>query len=83
MFVTLLETLRLRLHGKKSRIFKISDGVDFLGYRIFPKSRRYLLGERIETLLLDIMQRWGHRLTLITSRLDSSKVLIPNSLAAQ
>ncbi len=31
-----LETLRLRLHENKSRIYRTSDGVDFLGYRIFP-----------------------------------------------
>ncbi len=31
-----LDTLRLRLHENKSRIFRITDGVDFLGYRIFP-----------------------------------------------
>ncbi|MCP4253061.1 MAG: RNA-dependent DNA polymerase [Candidatus Scalindua sp.] len=31
-----LDTLRLRLHENKSRIFRTADGVDFLGYRIFP-----------------------------------------------
>lgn len=31
-----LKTLRLRLHENKSRIYRTSDGVDFLGYRIFP-----------------------------------------------
>ncbi len=31
-----LATLRLKLHPKKSRTFKTSDGVDFLGYRIYP-----------------------------------------------
>ena len=31
-----LKTLRLRLHVNKSRIFRTTDGVDFLGYRIFP-----------------------------------------------
>jgi RNA-directed DNA polymerase len=31
-----LLTLRLRLHPHKSRIFRIADGVDFLGYRIYP-----------------------------------------------
>nr|MBC8393966.1 RNA-dependent DNA polymerase [Deltaproteobacteria bacterium] len=31
-----LEGLRLKLHKNKSRIYRTSDGVDFLGYRIFP-----------------------------------------------
>ena len=34
--INYLKTLRLRLHENKSRIYKTSDGVDFLGYRIFP-----------------------------------------------
>lgn len=32
-----LATLRLRMHKNKSRVYTISDGVDFLGYRIFPE----------------------------------------------
>lgn len=31
-----LMTLRLRLHENKSRVFRTTDGVDFLGYRIYP-----------------------------------------------
>ncbi len=31
-----LGSLRLSLHKNKSRVFRVSDGVDFLGYRIFP-----------------------------------------------
>jgi RNA-directed DNA polymerase len=31
-----LGALRLRLHENKSRIYRTSDGVEFLGYRIFP-----------------------------------------------
>jgi retron-type reverse transcriptase len=34
-----LDTLRLRLHQNKSRIYRVSDGVRFLGYRIFPTHR--------------------------------------------
>ncbi len=30
-----LESLRLRLHPCKAHIFRVSDGVDFLGYRVF------------------------------------------------
>ncbi len=35
-----LYTLRLRLHENKSRIFRVTDGVDFLGYRMFPDKVR-------------------------------------------
>ncbi len=34
------KTLRLSLHKIKSRIYRTSDGVDFLGYRIFPDYMR-------------------------------------------
>ncbi|MBF8276238.1 MAG: RNA-directed polymerase (Reverse transcriptase) [Candidatus Brocadiaceae bacterium] len=34
--IAYLKTLRLRLHENKSRIYMTSDGVDFLGYRIYP-----------------------------------------------
>jgi hypothetical protein len=34
-----LETLRLRLHPTKCQVFRTSDGVDFLGYRLFPTHR--------------------------------------------
>ncbi len=35
-----LATLRLRLHENKSRVFRATDGVDFLGYRIYPDHMR-------------------------------------------
>lgn len=35
-----LETLRLRLHQNKSRVYRVTDGVDFLGYRIFSDHLR-------------------------------------------
>lgn len=35
-----LSGLRLKLHENKSRIFRVADGVDFLGYRIFPDHMR-------------------------------------------
>jgi hypothetical protein len=31
--------LRLTLHKNKCRIYRVSDGVTFLGYRIFPTHR--------------------------------------------
>lgn len=35
-----LITLRLHLHENKSRVFRTTDGVDFLGYRIYPNHTR-------------------------------------------
>lgn len=37
--VEYLESLRLRLHRKKSRIYRVKEGIQFLGYRIFPTHR--------------------------------------------
>ena len=37
--VRYLETVRLRLHGGKSRVYRCEDGVGFLGFRIFPGFR--------------------------------------------
>ena len=34
-----LETLRLKLHGGKSRVYRCDDGAGFLGFRIFPRFR--------------------------------------------
>jgi retron-type reverse transcriptase len=38
----LLNTLKLRLHEKKSTIFPVGDGVSFLGFRIFRDYRKIL-----------------------------------------
>jgi len=35
-----LDTLRLRLHEGKSRLYRTADGVTFLGWRLFPDRRR-------------------------------------------
>jgi retron-type reverse transcriptase len=35
-----LGDLRLRLHPKKTRIFQCREGVEFVGYRLFPDYRR-------------------------------------------
>lgn len=32
-----LDTERLKLHKNKTRVYRTSDGVDFLGYRIYPE----------------------------------------------
>ncbi len=34
-----LDLLRLRLHKRKSRIERVQDGINFLGYKIFPTHR--------------------------------------------
>ncbi len=34
-----LESLRLCIHNRKSRIYKVTDGIAFLGYRVFPEHR--------------------------------------------
>ena len=34
-----LGAIRLRLHPRKSRVYRVSDGIDFLGYRVFPTHR--------------------------------------------
>ncbi len=36
---TYLASLRLRLHATKCQVLRTQDGVDFLGYRIFPTHR--------------------------------------------
>jgi len=38
--VEYLESLRLNLHANKSRVFRTADGVDFLGFRIYPSHMR-------------------------------------------
>lgn len=35
-----LDGLRLRLHDRKSRVYRTVDGVTFLGWRLFPDHRR-------------------------------------------
>ena len=37
---TFLGGLRLTLHDRKSVVFPVSEGIDFLGYRVFPTFRR-------------------------------------------
>jgi retron-type reverse transcriptase len=34
-----LDKLRLKLHWRKSRVYRVKDGINFLGYRIFPTHR--------------------------------------------
>jgi RNA-directed DNA polymerase len=34
------QTLRLTLHEEKAQVFPVKDGIDFLGWRLFPHHRR-------------------------------------------
>lgn len=37
---SVLEGLRLRIHDRKSRVYRCADGVTFLGWRLFPEKSR-------------------------------------------
>jgi hypothetical protein len=37
-----LQSLRVRLHDRKSVVYRTGDGVPFLGFQIFPDHRRLL-----------------------------------------
>lgn len=38
--VSFLQTLRLTLHEKKAQVFPVKNGINFLGWRLFPHHRR-------------------------------------------
>jgi hypothetical protein len=38
--ISFLETLRLTLHENKAQVYPVRDGIDFLGWRVFPFYRR-------------------------------------------
>jgi hypothetical protein len=38
--IAFLQTLRLRLHENTCRVFPVTEGISFLGFRIFPTHRR-------------------------------------------
>lgn len=42
-----LEDYRLMIHPGKSRVYRVSDGVTFLGWRLFPRSSR-LVREKVQ-----------------------------------
>ncbi len=58
-----LITLRLRLHDNKSRIFRTTDGVDFLGYRIYPNYMRVRksIVKRYRRKLKNMAEQYKHR----------------------
>ncbi len=63
--ISYLGTLRLRLHENKSRIYRTSEGVDFLGYRIFPN--RMLVRK-------SIVKRYRKRLRKMVSDYKNGKI---------
>jgi len=63
---TWLEPLRLRLHPAKSRIYRADDGVDFLGYRIFPG---YSLVRK------SIVKKYRKKVCLMESQLKKNSTL--------
>jgi retron-type reverse transcriptase len=48
-----LSSLRLRIHARKSRVYRAQDGVTFLGWRVFP--------ERLRLVRSNVV-RWRRRL---------------------
>ena len=60
-----LESLRLRLHENKSRVYRVSDGVDFLGYRIFPD---HMLVRKT------IVKRYRRKLSILSKMYSKGRV---------
>lgn len=56
-----LAALRLRLHSGKSRIYRMEDGVTFLGWRLYPDSSRLVRGNvvRLRRRLRQLEQAYG------------------------
>ncbi len=63
-----LMTLRLRLHENKSRVFRTTDGVDFLGYRIYPDYVR---------VRKSIVKRYRRKLRDMTEEYKNGNIRIP------
>ncbi|MCP4265528.1 MAG: RNA-dependent DNA polymerase [Candidatus Brocadiaceae bacterium] len=63
-----LVALRLRLHDNKSRIFRTTDGVDFLGYRIYPNYMR---------VRKNIVKRYRRKLRNMTEQYRNGNVKMP------
>jgi hypothetical protein len=58
---TKLDHLRLRLHEGKSRLYRTSSGITFLGWRIFPSHRRLVRGNvvRFRRRIRSLQRRFG------------------------
>ncbi len=63
-----LKTVRLRLHENKSRIYKTSDGVDFLGYRIYPDYLR---------VRKTVVKRYSKKLKKMAEDYRTGRVVFP------
>jgi hypothetical protein len=51
-----LQAQRLRIHGRKSRVYRTRDGVTFLGWRVFP--------DRVRLVRTNVV-RWRRRMKLM------------------
>lgn len=63
-----LATLGLELHTNKSRVYKTADGVDFLGYRIFPDYLR---------VRKSVVKRYRRKLEKMRLGYKSEKISLP------
>lgn len=60
-----LAPLRLLLHPRKCRLYPVSEGIPFLGFRVFPRHRR---------LPADSVTRAGRRLRRLAARYHAGEV---------
>ncbi|MBI5116994.1 group II intron reverse transcriptase domain-containing protein [Candidatus Poribacteria bacterium] len=63
-----LSSLRLNIHERKCRIYRVKDGITFLGYRIFPTHR---------LLKKDNVLRMRRRLKKLSRKYSSGMVSLP------
>ncbi len=63
-----LGTERLELHSNKSRVYQTSDGIDFLGYRIFPDYLR---------VRKSVVRRYRRKLEKMCLGYKSGKITLP------
>jgi hypothetical protein len=60
-----LSPLRLRIHARKSRVYRVHDGVTFLGWRVFP--------ERLRLVRSNVV-RWRRRLKAMSKAYRAGKM---------
>ncbi|NWF83178.1 MAG: RNA-directed DNA polymerase [Bryobacteraceae bacterium] len=60
-----LDSLRLTLHERKTRIYPVGEGIPFLGFRVFPHGRR---------LLARSVKRARRRLQRLANAAQSGKI---------
>jgi retron-type reverse transcriptase len=63
--VRFLEDYRLKLHPGKSRVYRVMDGVTFLGWRIFPDRMRLVRGNVV---------RFRRRLRVMEKRYEAGEI---------